>query len=210
MCVKNPESIEPLRVLQANYLSCHSSTNAGRRWETLGSEAKDSITHSNSSSWVPTFSCVFPKPQFPQGDVKRARWHVHWQQVAFHEKNPACIWESKHFIMGSKLMCLLRSLHTGQEATVRAGHETTDWFGIGKGIHQGCMLSPCFFNLYAEYIMRNTGLDKAQDWREKRQSPQICRWQHPYGRKRRRTEEPLDETERGELRSWLKTQHSKN
>ena len=60
------------------------------------------------------------------------------------------------------LTCLLRNLHTGQEATVKTRHGTTDWFQIGKGVHQGCMLSPCLFNLYAEYITRNTGLDKAQ------------------------------------------------
>ena len=60
------------------------------------------------------------------------------------------------------LTCLLRNLYTGQEATVRTGHGTTDWFQIGKGVHQGCILSPCLFNLYAEYIMRNTGLDEAQ------------------------------------------------
>ena len=56
----------------------------------------------------------------------------------------------------------LRSLYAGQEATVRTGHGTTDWFHIGKGIHQGCILSSCLFNLYAEYIMRNSGLDEAQ------------------------------------------------
>ena len=60
------------------------------------------------------------------------------------------------------LTCLLRNLYAGQEATVRTGHETTDWFQIGKGVHQVCILSPCLFNLYAEYIMRNTGLDEAQ------------------------------------------------
>ena len=60
------------------------------------------------------------------------------------------------------LTCLLRNLYAGQEATVRTGHGTTDWFQIGKRVHQGCMLSPCLFNLYAEYIMRNTGLDEAQ------------------------------------------------
>ena len=58
------------------------------------------------------------------------------------------------------LTCLLRNLYAGQEATVRTGHETTDWFQIGKGVHQGCMLSPCLFNFYAEYIMRNAGLKK--------------------------------------------------
>ena len=60
------------------------------------------------------------------------------------------------------LTCLLRNLQTGQEATVRTGHGTTDWFQIGKGVRQGCILSPCLFNLYAEYIMRNAGLDEAQ------------------------------------------------
>ena len=60
------------------------------------------------------------------------------------------------------LICLLRNLYTGQEATVRTGHGTTDWFPIGKGVHQGCLLSPCLFNFYAEYIMRNAGLEEAQ------------------------------------------------
>ena len=60
------------------------------------------------------------------------------------------------------LICLLRNLYAGQEATVRTGHGTTDWFQIGKGVCQGCILSPCLFNLYAEYIMRNAGLQEAQ------------------------------------------------
>ena len=60
------------------------------------------------------------------------------------------------------LTCLLRNLYSGQEAKVRTGHGTTDWFQIGKGVRQGCILSPCLFNLYAEYIMRNSGLEKAQ------------------------------------------------
>ena len=60
------------------------------------------------------------------------------------------------------LTCLLRNLYAGEEATVRSGHGTTDWFQIGKGVRQGCILSPCLFNLYAEYIMRNAGLEEAQ------------------------------------------------
>ena len=60
------------------------------------------------------------------------------------------------------LTCLLRNLYAGQEATVRTGHGTTDWFQIGKGVRQGCLLSPCLFNLYAEYITRNAGLEEAQ------------------------------------------------
>ena len=61
-----------------------------------------------------------------------------------------------------RLTCLLRNQYAGQEATVRTGHETTDWFQIGKGVCQGCILSPCLFNLYAEYIMRNAGLKGAK------------------------------------------------
>ena len=64
--------------------------------------------------------------------------------------------------MSDHLTCLLRNLYAGQEATVRIRHGTTDWFQIGEGVHQGCILSPCLFNLYAEYIMRNAGLEEAQ------------------------------------------------
>ena len=60
------------------------------------------------------------------------------------------------------LTCLLRNLYAGHEATVRTGHGTTEWFQIGKGVHQGCVLSPCLFNFYADYIMRNAGLKEAQ------------------------------------------------
>ena len=60
------------------------------------------------------------------------------------------------------LTCLLRNLYAGQEAMIRTGHGTIDWFQIGKGVHQGCILSPCLFNLYAEYMMRNAGLEEAQ------------------------------------------------
>ena len=60
------------------------------------------------------------------------------------------------------LTCLQRNLYAGQEATVRTGHGTTDWFQIGKGVHQRCILSPCLFNLYAEYIMQNVQVDEAQ------------------------------------------------
>ena len=63
---------------------------------------------------------------------------------------------------GGYLTCLLRNPYAGQEATVRTGHGTTDWFQIGKGVRQGCILSPCLFTLYAEYIMRNAGLEEAQ------------------------------------------------
>ena len=68
----------------------------------------------------------------------------------------------KEMEIPAHLTCLLRNLYAGQEATVRTGHATTDWFQIGKGVRQGCILSPCLFNLHAEYIMRNTGVDEEQ------------------------------------------------
>ena len=106
------------------------------------------------------------------------------------------------------LTCLLRNLYVGQEATVRTGHGTTDWFQIRKGIRQGCILSPCIFNFYAEYIMRNTGLDEAQAGikiagRNSSNLRHAVRWHRPYGRKRR-TKEPLDESERRKSKSCLK------
>ena len=68
----------------------------------------------------------------------------------------------KEVAIPDDLICLLRNLYAGQEATVRTGHGTTEWFQIGKGVRQGCVLSPCLFNLYAEYMMRNAGLQEAQ------------------------------------------------
>ena len=73
------------------------------------------------------------------------------------------LWENlKEVGIPDHLTCLLRNLYAGQEATVRTGHRTTNWFQIGKGVRQGCILSPCLFKLNAEYIMKNTGLDEAQ------------------------------------------------
>ena len=73
------------------------------------------------------------------------------------------LWKTlKQMGIPGHLTCLLRNLYAGQEATVRTGHGTTDWFQIAKGVRQGCILSPCLFNFYAEYIMRNTGLEEAQ------------------------------------------------
>ena len=109
------------------------------------------------------------------------------------------------------LIRLLRNLYAGQEATVRTGHGTTDWFQIGKGVCEGCILSPCLFNLYAEYIMRNAGMEEAQagikiagrNINNLRYTDDTTLWQ-----KAKKTKELLDESERGELKGWLKTQHS--
>ena len=79
---------------------------------------------------------------------------------------------------------LLRNLYAGQEATVRTGHGTTDWFQIGKGVHQGCILSPCLFNLYAEYIVRNAGLDEVQaEIKIAGRNTSDMQMTPPYGRK---------------------------
>ena len=107
------------------------------------------------------------------------------------------------------LTCLLRNRYAGEEATVRTGHGTIDLFQIGKGVRQGCILSPCLFNLYAGYIMRNAGLDEAQAGiKIARRNINNLRYADDTilmaGRKRR-TKEPLDESERGEGKCWLKT-----
>ena len=94
----------------------------------------------------------------------------------------------------------MRNLYAGQEATVRTGHGTTDWFQIGKGVRQGCM-SPCLFNLYAEYIMRNAGLEEAQaGFKIVRRNTNNLRYAYDttFMTERRGTKEALDESERGE------------
>jgi len=104
---------------------------------------------------------------------------LEWVAIAFSKKNIYfgfidctkafdCVYHNKlckilkEMGIPDHLTCLLRNLCAGQAATVRTGHGTTDWFQIGKGVCQGCILSPCLFNLYAEYIMRNAGLEEAQ------------------------------------------------
>ena len=110
------------------------------------------------------------------------------------------------------LTYLLRNLYAGQVATVRTGHGTTDWSQIGKGVCQGCILSPCLFNFYAEYIMRNAGLDEAQAgikiaWRNINNLRYI-----DDTTLMAESEELLNslESERGEWKTWLKVQHSEN
>ena len=104
-------------------------------------------------------------------------------------------------------------VYASQEATVRTGHGTIDWFQIGKGVRQGCISSSCLFNLYAKYIMRNAGLEEAQaEIKIARRNINNLRYADDttlYGRMWRGTKKPLDERERGEWKSWLKTQHQK-
>ena len=94
---------------------------------------------------------------------------IHYVYVIFlkalfslKDKPIKCSLKVKEMGIPDHLTCLLRNLYAGQEATVRTGHGTTDWFQLGKGVYQGCILSPCLFNFYARYIMRNAGLNEAQ------------------------------------------------
>ena len=100
------------------------------------------------------------------------------------------------------LTCLLRNLYAGQEATFRTGHGTTGWFQVGKGVHQGCTLSPCLFNLYAECIMKNTGLEEAQAGiKISRRNPNNLRYADDttlMAESEEELKEPLDESESGE------------
>ena len=94
---------------------------------------------------------------------KKHLFLLYWLCKTFHCVDHEKLWKIlKEMGIPDHLTCLLRDLYTGQETRVRTGHGTTDWFQIGKGVRQSCILSPCLFNLYAEYIMRNAGLEEAQ------------------------------------------------
>ena len=112
-----------------------------------------------------------------------------------------------------RLTCLLRNLRAGQEATVRTGHGTTDWFQIGKGVRQGCILSPCLFNFYAEYLMRNAGLEEAQaGMKIAGRNTKNLRYADDTTLMAESEEElkSLLIKVKEESRKWLKTQHSEN
>ena len=112
------------------------------------------------------------------------------------------------------LICHVRNLYAAQEATVRTEHETTDWFKIGRGVRQGCILSPCLFNLYAEYIMRNAGLDEAQaEINIARRNINNLRYADDTTLMAEREEEIkslLMKVKEESEKSWLKAQHSEN
>ena len=123
------------------------------------------------------------------------------------------LWKNlKEMGIPDHLTCPLRNLYAGQEATVRTGHGTTDWFQIGKEVRQGCLLSPWLFNLYTEYIMINAWLDEAQAGIKiaGRNVNNLRYADDTTLTKKQRTKQPLDESGRGEWISWLETQHSEN
>ena len=125
---------------------------------------------------LPDVQAGFRKGRGTRDQIANMRWII--EKAREFQKNiyfclltmpkPLTVWITKNWEilqemrLPDHLTCLLRNLYAGQEATVRTGHGTTDWFQIRKGVCQGCILSPCLFNLYAEYIMRNAGLDEAQ------------------------------------------------
>ena len=126
---------------------------------------------------LPDVQAVFRKGRETRDQISNIRWIIEKAREfqkniyfcfidyakAFDHVDHNKLWKIlKEMGILDHLTCLLRNLYAGQEATVRTGHVTTDWFQIGKGVHQGCILSPCLFNFYAEYIMRNAGLDEAQ------------------------------------------------
>ena len=122
------------------------------------------------------FKLVLEKTEEPE--IKFPTSPGSWKKQEFHKKIYFCFIDSakafdcvdhnklwqilKEMGISDNLTCLLRNLYAGQEATVRTGHGTADWVQLGKGVHQGCILSPCLFNLYAEYIMKNAGLEETQ------------------------------------------------
>ena len=114
--------------------------------------------------------------------------------------DPNKLWKIlKEMGIPDHLTCLLGNLYAGQEATVRTEHETTDWFKIGKGVHKGCILPPCLLNFYAEYIMRNAGLDEAQAGiKTASRNINNLRYADDTTLMAESEEEPLDESERGE------------
>ena len=131
---------------------------------------------------------------------------------AFDCVDPNKLWKIlKEIRIPDYLTCLLRNLYAGDEATVKNGHGTMDWLKIGKGVCQGCILSPCLFNFYAEYIMQNAGLDQSKLKSRLLQEistasdTQMTPLYHSNGRKRRGTKEPLAGGERGEWKSWFKS-----
>ena len=113
---------------------------------------------------------VYRKSESSNILIKKCRWQIYWvyDNTSYLNKTNSCNFISithyflKEMGIPDHLTCLLRNLYAGQEATVRNRSGTTDWFQVGKGVGQGCMSSACLFNLYAEYIMRNTRLEEAQ------------------------------------------------
>ena len=141
------------------------------------------------------------------------------QFLEYYPLTPFTVWITinwkilKEMGISDHLTCLLRNLYAGQDATVRTGHGTTDWFRIGKGGRQGCILSPCLFNLYTEYIMRNAGLEEAQAGIKVAGRISITsnmQMTPPLWQKVKRNSKASWWKWKRRVKSWLKAQHSEN
>ena len=152
----------------------------GHDWSDLAAWASKLMLKILQPRFQQYMNCELPDVRAGFRKGRRTRYqiaNIHWiiEKTREFQKNnisvlltmpkPLTVWITinwkilKEMGIPDHLTCLLRNLYAGQEATVGTGYGTTDWFQIGKGVHQGCILSPCLFNLYAEYIMRNGGLD---------------------------------------------------
>ena len=136
--------------------------------------AQLTIAKTWNCTYFPDVQAGFRKGRGTRDQIANIRWIIE-KAREFQKNNYFCfidyakafdcvdhnkLWKIlKHVGIPDHLTYLLKNLYAGQEATVRTGHGTTDWYQIGKGVHQGCMMSPCLFNLYTEYIIRNAGLD---------------------------------------------------
>ena len=131
---------------------------------------------------IANIHCIIEKAREFQ---KNIYFHFIDYAKAFDCENCSKLWKNfKEMGILDHLTCLLRNLYAGQEATVRTRHGRTDWFQIGKGIHQGCIWSLCLFKLHAEYIMQNARLDETQaGFKIARRNINNLRWHHPYSRK---------------------------
>ena len=122
------------------------------------------LSHKKESIWVSCNEVDEPRAYYTEWSKKEKDKYC----ILTHAKAFECVDHNKLWKILQEMgipdhpTCLLRNLYAGQEATVRTGHGTTDWFQIGKGVRQGCILSPCLFNLHAEYIVRNAGLEETQ------------------------------------------------
>ena len=125
---------------------------------------KGKATHSSILAWRIPWTI---QSTGSQSQIRLSKFHHHSISFIDYTKAFDCVdhklWKIlQEMGIPDHLTCLLRNLHPGQEATVRTGHGTTNWFQVGKGVRQGCISSPCLFNVYAEYIMRHAGLEEAQ------------------------------------------------
>ena len=158
----------------SNYLKLLSSHTLAKKCSNFSKPGSNSVWTKN---FLPNVQAGFGKGRGPRDQIANILWIIE-KAKEFHKNIYFCfidyvkafdcvdhnkLWKIlKEMGIPDHLTCLLRNLYTGQEATVRTGHGTIDWFQIRTEVCQGCILSPCLFNLYAEYIMRNTGLDEAQ------------------------------------------------